>query len=66
MKADNDSGPRAKAACSSCGAPVTKKFAPFCSKRCADVDLGRWFEGSFAIPGEPMHVIDGGFEDGDD
>jgi len=25
-------------------------FTPFCSKRCADIDLGRWFKGSYAIP----------------
>jgi endogenous inhibitor of DNA gyrase (YacG/DUF329 family) len=23
---------------------------PFCSKRCADVDLARWFSGSYAVP----------------
>ncbi len=27
-----------------------EKYAPFCSKRCADVDLGRWFNGSYAVP----------------
>ena len=26
------------------------RFRPFCSKRCADVDLGRWLTGSYAIP----------------
>ena len=26
----------------------------FCSKRCADIDLGRWFSGSYAIPTEEM------------
>ena len=26
------------------------RFHPFCSKRCADVDLGRWLKGSYAIP----------------
>ncbi|WP_374513366.1 DNA gyrase inhibitor YacG [Brevundimonas sp.] len=26
------------------------KYRPFCSKRCADVDLQRWFTGSYAIP----------------
>ena len=26
------------------------RFRPFCSKRCADVDLGRWLRGSYAIP----------------
>ncbi len=25
-------------------------YHPFCSKRCADVDLNRWFNGSYAIP----------------
>ena len=27
-----------------------KRFHPFCSKRCADVDLGRWLKGTYAIP----------------
>ena len=27
-----------------------KRFHPFCSKRCADVDLGRWLKGHYAIP----------------
>jgi endogenous inhibitor of DNA gyrase (YacG/DUF329 family) len=26
------------------------RFRPFCSKRCADVDLGRWLKGAYAIP----------------
>lgn len=29
------------------------RFRPFCSKRCADVDLGRWLTGSYAIPAAP-------------
>ncbi len=29
---------------------TNNKYAPFCSKRCADVDLGRWFDGSYAVP----------------
>ena len=32
-------------------APADEKYKPFCSKRCADVDLQRWFVGSYAIPG---------------
>ena len=40
-----------KDACPTCGKPVVEGFAPFCSKRCAEVDLGRWFKGSYAIPG---------------
>jgi uncharacterized protein len=30
--------------------PADPKYRPFCSKRCADVDLQRWFAGSYAIP----------------
>ena len=36
--------------CPTCGAPAIYKMRPFCSKRCADVDLGRWFQGVYAIP----------------
>lgn len=32
-------------------APADAKYKPFCSKRCADVDLQRWFTGSYAVPG---------------
>ena len=37
-------------ACPICGKPVAAAFKPFCSKRCADVDLHRWLSGSYAIP----------------
>jgi len=40
--------PKAKA-CAICGKPQDTRFKPFCSKRCADVDLGRWLKGSYAI-----------------
>ena len=36
--------------CPTCGAPATHGTRPFCSKRCADIDLGRWFQGAYAIP----------------
>jgi uncharacterized protein len=36
--------------CPICGKPSVEKFAPFCSKRCADVDLHRWLSGGYAIP----------------
>lgn len=36
--------------CPICGKPVVAAFKPFCSKRCADVDLNRWLSGSYAIP----------------
>lgn len=31
-------------------APPDAAFRPFCSRRCADVDLQRWFTGRYAIP----------------
>jgi endogenous inhibitor of DNA gyrase (YacG/DUF329 family) len=33
-----------------CGKPQTPENKPFCSPRCADIDLGRWLKGSYAIP----------------
>ncbi len=37
--------------CSICGKPVQPNYAPFCSKRCADIDLGRWLKGGYQIQG---------------
>ncbi len=36
--------------CPICGKPAIEKMRPFCSKRCADVDLHRWLGGVYAIP----------------
>lgn len=40
---------RAKS-CPICGAPAVATLRPFCSSRCADVDLGRWLAGDYRIP----------------
>jgi uncharacterized protein len=37
--------------CPICGKPRSAPYDPFCSKRCADVDLHRWLKGSYVIPG---------------
>lgn len=37
--------------CPICGRPAVEAFKPFCSKRCADVDLNRWLTGAYVIPG---------------
>jgi uncharacterized protein len=37
--------------CPICGKPADEKHLPFCSKRCAQVDLNRWLSGGYAIPG---------------
>ena len=39
--------------CPICGKPASGAFKPFCSRRCADIDLGRWLKGGYAIPGAP-------------
>lgn len=36
--------------CPICAKDSDAKYRPFCSRRCADVDLGRWLKGSYAIP----------------
>ncbi|HEY2070728.1 MAG TPA: DNA gyrase inhibitor YacG [Rhizomicrobium sp.] len=61
------SGPPPEAAarrCANCGKPQEARFRPFCSKRCADVDLARWLKGSYAIPAE--EPTDGVSEGGED
>ena len=37
--------------CPICSKPSEAKFTPFCSRRCADIDLSRWLKGGYAIPG---------------
>jgi endogenous inhibitor of DNA gyrase (YacG/DUF329 family) len=39
-----------KAACPTCGKPVQYEWRPFCSKRCREVDLGRWFNERYVVP----------------
>ncbi|MCB2113364.1 MAG: DNA gyrase inhibitor YacG [Parvularculaceae bacterium] len=38
------------ASCPVCKKAATQAYKPFCSKRCADVDLHRWLAGDYAIP----------------
>lgn len=39
--------------CPLCGKPCEHAFRPFCSRRCAEIDLSRWLNGAYAIAGEP-------------
>ncbi|HTH35168.1 MAG TPA: DNA gyrase inhibitor YacG [Xanthobacteraceae bacterium] len=48
--AQSPSETRNRKACPICGKPVEPVFKPFCSKRCADVDLNRWLSGVYAVP----------------
>ena len=50
--------------CPICKRPLSEsedalRFRPFCSKRCADVDLGRWLKGAYAIPASEVDDEDG-------
>jgi len=38
--------------CPVCKKPAVEKYRPFCSRRCADIDLGRWFSGKYSVPTE--------------
>ncbi len=45
---------RRRAKCPICGKAPAADLQPFCSRRCAQIDLGRWLNGSYAIPGEQV------------
>ncbi|MBU2983644.1 DNA gyrase inhibitor YacG [Lentibacter algarum] len=38
--------------CPICNKDTAEGFRPFCSKRCADIDLSKWLGGSYAIPSD--------------
>ena len=50
-EAERPAGSRTTSRCPICGRPPSDKTRPFCSSRCRDVDLNRWFSGSYVIPG---------------
>lgn len=54
--------------CPICRKPAVQRFRPFCSARCADIDLGRWIGGDYRVPGAPANALnsedEGGEEDG--
>jgi endogenous inhibitor of DNA gyrase (YacG/DUF329 family) len=44
--------------CPICARDTDVAYKPFCSKRCADVDLARWVNGSYAVPSDELEDID--------
>jgi len=52
MTPDNSSAMLHSAPCPICGKPATPRHRPFCSKRCRDVDLGRWLRGVYRVETE--------------
>jgi len=45
-----DAPTQSAARCPICREPTVAAYRPFCSGRCADVDLGRWVTGAYVIP----------------
>jgi endogenous inhibitor of DNA gyrase (YacG/DUF329 family) len=39
-----------RGACAICGKPIDPAYRPFCSRRCADVDLQRWLSDRYVVP----------------
>ncbi len=57
--------PQPQRKCPICGKqPTTPDNDPFCSKRCAQVDLNRWLSGVYVIPAAKQSEDDGA-DDGD-
>ena len=48
--------------CPICGKETNQEVRPFCSKRCADVDLARWLNGNYAVPSEDPEDIEAAIE----
>ncbi len=48
----DDKASAARGPCPTCGKPSVHAFRPFCSNRCADVDLQRWLTERYVIPVE--------------
>ncbi len=48
--------------CPICRKPADPRYRPFCSKRCADVDLGKWFTGDYAVPSDDPADIEEAIE----
>ena len=46
--------------CPICRKAAQPAFRPFCSKRCADIDLGRWLGGGYVVAGATRAEEDGG------
>jgi endogenous inhibitor of DNA gyrase (YacG/DUF329 family) len=43
--------------CPICAAESVARYRPFCSRRCADLDLAKWLGGSYALPsGDPEDI----------
>ncbi|UWQ79515.1 DNA gyrase inhibitor YacG [Leisingera sp. S132] len=49
--------------CPVCGGDSQKSYRPFCSKRCADIDLGKWLTGAYSVPSQDPEDIENALEE---
>jgi endogenous inhibitor of DNA gyrase (YacG/DUF329 family) len=60
----SDPKPAKVPSCAICGRPVEPQYRPFCSRRCADVDLSRWLSNRYAVAAvEDEETRDGALPD---
>ena len=50
--------------CPICGEDSLPRYRPFCSRKCADIDLGRWMTGAYVVPGPATEESDDALESG--
>jgi len=48
--------------CPICAKPADPAYRPFCSRRCADVDLARWLSGAYRVPSEDPEDLEEALE----
>lgn len=48
--------------CPICANDTVLKYKPFCSRRCADVDLAKWLSGSYAVPSQDPEDVEAALE----
>ena len=44
--------------CPICAGETAAKYRPFCSRRCADLDLAKWLTGGYAIPSDDPEEVE--------
>jgi len=49
--------------CPVCGGESQKSYRPFCCKRCADIDLGKWLSGAYSVPSHDPEDIENAVEE---
>lgn len=55
----------ASSKCPACDKPSSEEHKPFCSKKCKDVDLLNWLDGSYSVPAVELDDIDDDAGDGE-